>query len=183
MTPTPEILTALGITKEDIITRCAQLILDGRNDDEEYSSGIESAVTKEVKAAVNERLETAIRDHVHPKVAAMMENLVLQETNTWGEKKGTPVTFVEYLVQRAEQSMIEQVNYEGKSKGEKSYGDWSAKSTRIAYMINQHLYINIERAMKEILSGANDTVRKGLVVACKTALANIKIQVATKLDT
>lgn len=112
----------------------------------------------------------------------IVENMVLTETNRWGEKTGKSVTFKEYLVQRAEAYMQEEVNYEGKPRGTDSFS-WSARSTRVAYMIHKHLHYEIEAAMKTALANVNSAVTKGLHEATKIAInevtSKLKVDVKT----
>lgn len=176
-------LLALGITEEDVLDRLTERILSGAEGDDGYRERFESLTRKAVKEQVDAILAKAVEDHILPRVAETVDNLTLEETNKWGEKKGTPpATFIEYLVQRAESYIREEVNYNGFAKGEErdSY-NWSKSTTRIAYMINKHLHYSIDTAMKKALGEVDGTVRKGLEDAVKIALANIKLTVQTQI--
>ena len=48
--------------------------------------------------------------------------------------------------------MQEEVDYNGKPKGTDSFS-WRPRSTRVAYMVDEHLHYSIERAMKDATHG------------------------------
>jgi hypothetical protein len=198
-------LAALGISKDDvvekIVDRAAHLALYGYSQDEggEDEPGearklrrlvsrqsLDEKLRKHITQQVDEHVTKLANEHVLPRVVEMIETLTLQRTNEWGEKRGTPVTFVEYLVQRADSYMREEVNYEGKAKienGQHTY-NWSKSSTRVAHMIDKHLHYSIERAMAEALKKFSGTMKDGLEGALKAALEtvvqNAKVVIETK---
>jgi len=102
-----------------------------------------------------------------------IENLTLQETNKWGEKTGTPVTFIEYLVKRADAYLIEPVNYDGKSKEEVGGYSFSGAQSRITHMVHKHLHYSIETAMKNALSQVNAALSGGIQATVKTKIDEI----------
>jgi hypothetical protein len=184
-------IESLGLSKDDIADRVVDRLVDtmlhGYSLDQDGEEVAENTKFKaEIQERVKKRIDQAIDEiagkHVLPNVAQYLETFCLQATNQWGEKKGERVTFVEYLVQRAEAYMAEKVNYAGKSKSEDGGYSWSANTTRVAYMIDKHLQYSIETAVKTALSEANKQIAGGLVGAVKVqlenALANIRVGVA-----
>lgn len=180
---TQEDLQRLGLSVEDIATRVVDRLVE-QFTDESTTTGIDFVprVEKAIKAKIDERIEAALQAHVLPKITAMVDDLCLQETNKWGEAKKEPVTFVEYLVGRVDAYIREPVNYAGKAEREDRY-NWTANTTRIAYMIHEHLQYNVSQAMKQALGDANASVRKGLEEAVKIALSNISVRVNTEIKT
>lgn len=185
-------LESLGFTKEDLQERvidqiCGQILAGKTYDEdgsEEYAdSQFKRKLEERLKQHMTERVNAIAEAHVLPHVTTLMENLVLQTTNKWGEKQGTPVTFIEYLVQRAEAYIQEDVNFQGQPKGHDSY-NWSKNTTRIAYMINAHLQYNIEKAMKQALETANGAIAGGIEKAVKIQLeqllAGLKVSAQVK---
>ena len=181
-------LEDLGLSTEEIAERVIDRTVDGilrsegmTDEDGRSVRGEESAFAKKVKAAVVAKIDKAVEDiaaaHVLPNITTYVENLTMQATNSWGEKTGVPITFRDYLVQRAEKWITEPVNYEGKSKGKDSY-NWSPSQTRIAHMIHAHLQYNIDTAIKGALKDLNSNIAKGLADAVKikleSALAGLK---------
>lgn len=183
-------LEALGLTEEDLIEKVVDRLVEnlqsriGFDDDGEFRSS--SSFGNKLNQMVTDRLDQAVEDigekHLLPQVDAMIENLVLQKTNEWGEAKGEPVSFTEYLVKRANAYITEKVSYDGKSKSESGSYSWSGTQTRIAHMIDRHLHYSIETAMKEALSTANSSIVKGLEDTVKIKLTEVasKLKVQVK---
>jgi hypothetical protein len=138
-----------------------------------------------LEAKVLERVHQAIDDiaakNVLPNVASYVENLTLQETNKWGEKTGSPLTFVEYLVQRAEHYITEKVDFQGRAKGQDSYS-WNGTQTRITYLVHEHLQYSIDTAMKDALKAANGNIVKGLEETVKLKLREIANGMNVKVE-
>lgn len=120
-------LESLGLSQEDLaeklVDRLAENLLTSINYDPEGGDWHSSSpFAKKLDKLVKDRLDQIVNDmaekHVLPGVTKMVEDMMLQETNKWGEKKGEPVSFREYLVSRADHWMREQVDYKGKSKGD-----------------------------------------------------------------
>lgn len=181
-------LEALGFTKEEIFQRVVDTIVrdltQSRHEDEdgeswfgesEFKRGIDKAVQARIDAEVSKTADL----HIAPRIAELIDGVTFQQTNQWGEKRGESVTFIEYLVQRAEAYMTEKVNYEGKTQKEGSGYSFTAMGTRVSYMIDKHLNYSIETAMKSAVQEANNSIAKGLNEAVKIAISNLTVQVKT----
>lgn len=186
-------LTSLGFTKEEladrVVQRIADQILSEQGIDENgESTTVASSLDRRLRKLVAERVDVTINalgeKHVLPNITNYVENLCLQETNKWGEKIGAKLTFVEYLVKRAESYMTEPVNFDGKSKDESSSYGWSGTQTRITHLVHKHLHYSIESAIKAALAGATTTIAKSLHETCRLkineAAASLTINVKTK---
>lgn len=183
-------LESLGITKEELQTRvieqmCNKLLMGiATDEDGEYkvSSSFNNQLQKLIVDHVNAAVSGYAEKFVLPNVSSYIENLTLQETNKWGEKTGRKMTFTEYLVERAEAYIKEDVNYEGKTKAEAGGYSWSKAQTRIAHMIDKHLHYSIESAMEAALKTANSHIVEGLEKTVKIKLAEIaeKLKVVIK---
>lgn len=185
-------LEALGLDQdklaEKLVDRLAQNMLtsigyDENGDDWFGTSPFASKLNNMVKARLDQIINELADKHVLPRVNEMVEGLVLQQTNQWGEKVGKPVTFIEYLTQRADAYMQEEVNLDGKTKAESGSYSWSKRSTRVAYMIDRHLHYSIESAMKAALANVNSSVAAGLEEATKTAIREVTGKLTVKVDT
>lgn len=183
-------LESLGLSKEDIqdrvIDQLCRTVLSGKTYDEDgneewVDSQFKYKLDERVKAQIEASISAMAEKHILPNVHAFVENLTLQQTNKWGEKQGKPVTFIEYLTQRAEAYIQEEVSYDGKTREQGGYG-WSKSTTRIAYLIHQHLQYSIESAMKEALKTANSAIAGGIQEAVKIKLQEVVsgLQVAVK---
>jgi hypothetical protein len=161
------------------------------NYDADCESAIESDFSKGIKRAVLSKVEAKISEiaerDILPKVGDFIENLVLQETNSWGEKKREPISFIEYLVRRAENYIREEVNYEGvseahaKAKGNSWYQ--SGKQTRLAYMVDRHIKHNIRVAMTDAVQNLNDTIVPALADTCRMKLAELSTILKVSCET
>lgn len=182
-------LTELGISPEKleelVVDRVSDIILHGIYDEHEgdFSGGMKRKFQDAIQSRIDKRVEEIADEHIAPRVEEMLANISLQATNSWGEKRGEPLSFVEYLIQRAEKYMLEEVNFEGKAKSEAGGYSWSKASTRVAYMVNKHLHYSIETAMKQAVADANKVIVGGLEQAVKIGLQNVAAGLKVKVET
>lgn len=180
-------LESLGFTKDQIAERIIDAAVDrllgtpGDEDTDQHS--FSSKMREAIRARVNETIDRLATEHVLPRVSDMVENICIQETTKWGEKRGEPKTFVESLTERAEAYLAEKADYQGKSKEEGSYS-WSGMQTRITALVHQHLHFSIETAMKAALASVTSSIAKGIQETVKLKLAEaaaaMKVEVKTK---
>jgi hypothetical protein len=187
-------LESLGFTKDDVEKKlldrlCGELLGSGvvYDDEEEGSprqvrSAFRQKLEKAIQAQIDASIAKIIDEHIKPHVDEIVSGLTLQATNKWGEAKGERLTFIEYLVQRAEAYMTEEVNFQGKTRARESCS-WSAAQTRIAWMVHQHLQYNIEVAMKKALANANSTIVVGLQEAVKIKLKEVSDSLTVSVQT
>lgn len=183
----------LGLTNDDLVERvvakCVDRVMESAGYDEDgESEAVPSTFARKLHDAVKKRIDAAVEKiaakHVLPNVTTYLEQLELKATNQWGEARGPAVTFVEYLVQRAEHYMTEKVDHSGKAKDDAgNYGSWSGSQTRIAYLIHQHLQYSIETAMKQVLKDGNAILIEGLEKTCKAKLEEIAKQLKVEVKT
>lgn len=178
-------LEALGFTKEELQRRVIDQIVEQmmHEPDEDEDGGtfirrsdFRQALDKQIKSHIDATVGRLAEQHVLPNVSKYIENLSLVETNAWGEKTKEPVTFIEYLVKRAETYLTEKVDNDGKSKDEAGGYSWSGKQSRVTYLINRHLQYSIETAMKDAVAKANAILVVGLQETAKLKLAEIAQQ-------
>lgn len=176
-------LTDLGISPEDlreqIIERAAEKLAE-----QAYEYDWQRPARELVQNTVKAEVAKIAAETVEPLIAGKIEEIILQRTNDWGEAKGEKVSFRQYLVHRAEAYIVEKVNYDGKDKAESNGYGWSGTQTRITHLINKHLHHEIEKAMKEALSTATNTIAKGIHETARLKLneiaASMKVAVTTK---
>lgn len=188
-------LKSLGFTQEDLQERVIDRICENLLSSTEYSpddgreypveSRFKTAIDKRVKEQIDATINALAQKHVLPNVSQYIEELTIQQTNQWGEKKGSPVTFIEYLISRAQDYMREEVNSAGKSKAEcDSYGWTGTKQTRITHLIHGHLHYSIETAMKDALKVATGEIARGIHETARLKLneiaAGMKVAVTAK---
>ncbi len=184
-------LKALGITEEDLIARIVDStvsrMLDSIGYDEDGDEFVDNSrmatrLTEIVQKMIDAKVQALADTHVKPLIASRLESLVLQQTNKWGEKTGQPVTFIEYLTQRAEVYMAEPVDINGKTQNEDRY-NWRQYSTRVAHMMEKYLATSIRIAMEQALKDANASISKGLAEAVKIALADAQAKLKVDVRT
>ena len=185
-------LESLGFTKEELQQRvinqlCEQFTTTVGYNQDDGSYPVETDFAKQIEKLVKNRIDETINaiaeKHVLPNVTQYVENLTLQETNKWGEKKGGKVTFIEYLIHRAEAYMQEQVDHNGKGKSESGGYSWSGVQTRITYLVHEHLRYSIDTAMKQAMKEATGQIARGIHETVRMQLneisAKLKVEVKT----
>lgn len=184
-------LEELGITKNELVERviercCDRILLEHRvnsdGDNWDYDSPIAVSLKKIFQAHVDAALAEVVDKYILPKAAQYIENVTLQMTNKWGEKRGEPLTFLEYLTQRAEAYLTEEVDYNGKTRGQDSCG-WKADQTRIAFMVGKHLQYAIQTMMESAMKSANSAIVGGIEGAVKIKLAEVAEKLQVKVTT
>lgn len=186
-------IESLGLTQEELQERvvnkiCNDLLSSELADDEDGVVSVSSPLAKKLQKAIKERIDQGIaklaETHVLPNVDTYIENIILQETNRWGEATGAKLTLREYLVQRADAYLREDVNYEGKDKTQANGYSWSKSQTRITHLVHQHLHYTIESAMKEAVGNVNKVIAPALAETCKIKLneivAGLQVEVKTR---
>jgi len=178
-----DLLQQIGLTQQEIQERVIDRIVvsmteahgcdeDG-NETGPFDSKFKRELDKRVELKINETISKLFEAHVAPNIESLISTFTLQQTNSWGEKTGNPVTFTEYLVQRADAYVREEVDSSGQSRKESSSSYWSKSTTRIAFMIDKYLQYNIQNAMKEAMQTANSSIAKGIEEAVKMKLAEL----------
>ncbi len=187
------LLKELGLSQEEIRNRVVDKMAEelfsstalGEDGEVEYynASQLKKDLDKLVTQRIDQKIGELFKQHCAPHIGKQIDEIVIQETNQWGEKTGAkPVGIIEYLMQRIDHYITEKVNYEGKAKRDDSY-NWTASTTRISYLINSHLQFHIETAVKNALQTANSQIAKGIEDAVKIKLGevlnNVKCNVTT----
>lgn len=169
----------LGISqdelREQVIERAAQKLRDS------IDTGDYGHLDRVVKEATDKAVTRYIDKVIVPLIQKDIEAITFQATNEWGEKRGKEVTFREYLVERTEKWLREEVNYEGKPRGTDSFS-WKPYQTRVAHMIHQHLHYAIENAVKDMLKKANESIVGGIEQTVKIKLAEIQTALSVKSE-
>lgn len=177
-------LASLGFSKEELLQRIVDQACESLLYGDEMLDGIQKQIDARVKKQVLDKINELAEQHVLPNVARYVENITMQETNQWGEAKGVKITFVEFLVNRANAYLQEQVDGDGKSKTEKDSYNWSGKQTRITHLVHAHLHNSIKQAMEEAMKVGVGEIARGIHETARLKLneiaAGMKVQVTTK---
>lgn len=182
-------LNDLGLDKEKladmVIERMCERLLGKpaeQDDDPEYDyyhDTVEQRLLKRIEDRVTAEVDRHAERSVLPRVDELILGLKMTLTNKWGEPKGEPKTFTEYLAERAEQYLLQSVGYDGKPK-DRGYG--CDEYTRIAYLVDKHLAGEIRKAMNDTAKQVESIVAKGMVDTAKLKLDEIRKTISVKID-
>lgn len=186
-------LEQLGFSKDEVLDRivdgCVEGILkttyyDEDGDPVKRESAILGRIVKKITEQVDKAVGEVVEIHILPNARQYVESICLQETNRWGEKKGNSVTFVEYLVKKAEEYLTEDVDSNGKNQKESQSSYWCKSQSRISHLVHSHLHYRIETAMQQAVKGVNEAFVGGLEstvrIKLEEILAKMKVNVVTK---
>ena len=175
-------LKELGFSEDDILQRVVDAIADRvllGELSEDYDGDMvaeSSSFARKLKDKIHERIDEAVENlaekHTLPNINEYLENLTIQSTNQWGERKGESLTLIEYLTKKAEGYLTEDVNHQGKSKKEDNY-NWRASNTRVGHLINKKIHFQIESAIEGALKELNNGIAEGLDGVVKIQLQNV----------
>jgi hypothetical protein len=162
------VLEVLGMTQEEIqervIDRMVEQIMTeetsyydedtGKSYKETRQSQMERQLRKLVQSRIDAQVTAVADEHLAPRIREIIESTKLQETTKWGEKKGEPLTFIEYLVTRAEVYLKEQVNERGETRADRDY-NWNGVQTRLAFLVHSDLHKAIQSAVSDAIGNAH----------------------------
>lgn len=183
------LLEQIGITKEELQKRVVERLCDRvmgtvecDGDGYEYSTDSQFArkLAASVEEAVDKRIEEIGAKYVDPQVSEIVEKLTIQRTNEYGDKKGKPYTFVEYMASRAEAYLMESVDSQGNPKTADRYN--TATQTRLTHLVDQHLHYAVSTAMNNAVKNANTVLADALTETCKIKLAEIVAKLEVKIE-
>ena len=172
---------SLGLSKEDVAERVVETIAerilkettyDEDGDPKSFPSKVEKTLRELVQERVNKRVEEIAEAEIIPKLTDYIDNLTFTKTNSYGEPKAAPQTLREYLTEKAEKYLTEDVNYNGKTKSEEGY-NWSKNTTRILYLVREHLQYEVKTVLEKALKEANSQIAGGIQGAIKISLEQI----------
>jgi len=174
-------LEALGISPEDlgnrIVDQCVEALLNstGFNPDTEEETRYESRFKREIEAriqkAVDEKIAALAAVHLIPKVGEMIEMADMRKTSAYGEPKGPPMSFKEYIAHRAAEYMSEDVDSECLSKAEEggSYR-WKPEGPRLTVLMRGYIRDSLEKHAKAAITDVNKVIAKNIETAARDAI-------------
>ena len=187
-------LEALGVSPEDLAERIidqavnALLYSTGFNQDAEeevtYESKFKNAIEAKIQQTVDQKISAIASEHVLPKVGDLIEQANMRQTSKYGEPKGDPMTFKEYIAYRADAYMTEDVNLQGQSKNECSDSySWRSQGPRMTVLMRNYVKDSMESAAKAAVTDINKVIAKNIEKAAKDAIAStvehLKVSIAT----
>jgi hypothetical protein len=177
---------SLDLSEDELQERVIEAIADkilgsaGINGALDFSDAV---LRRELNKAVQERMDRGFAElaekYILPNITTILEELTLQKTNQWGERKGPPCTFIEFFTQCAENYLTEKVDFEGKSAKEQYHG--ALNQTRAVYLIHQQLHHDIEKGMREALRTLEAKLVGGLQKTAADILAELVAKTSIKI--
>jgi len=186
-------LEALGVSAEDLAERIidqavhALLYSTGFNPETEeevtYENKFKKAIEAKIQQTVDLKIAAIASEHILPRVGEMIEQANMRQTSKYGEQKGEPMTFKEYLAYRADAYMTEEVNLQGQSKNECSDSySWRSKGPRMTVLMRNYVKDSMESAAKAAVTDINKVIAKNIEKAAKDAIAstvaNLKVAIS-----
>lgn len=185
-------LEALGVNREELVERIidqavnALLSSSGFDPDSEEEVTYESKFKREINAriqkAVDQKIGELAEKHLIPHVGEMIETADMRKTNRFGEPTSPPLTFKEYIAERAEQYMSEDVDMNCKSKSEGDSYNWRASGPRLTVLMTMYIRSTLEDHAKKAVTDVNKVIAKNIENAAKSAIRaaaeSIKVSVS-----
>ena len=174
-------LESLGISPEElgqrIVDQAVETLLrsTGFNPDTEEETRYESRFKREIQdriqKAVDEKIGALAAAHLIPRVGELIESADMQKTNGYGEKKGDPMTFKEYIAHRADVYMTEDVDINGKARHEGDSYQWRSCGPRLTVLMRNYIRDTMETAAKAAVTDVNKVIAKNIEKAARDAIA------------
>lgn len=185
----------IEFTREEILGHVAKKMIESMNfhgsDDDGEPFNVEWAqnVQAQMRAMINSRVEKGIaaavaklaEEVVDPKLEEMIRGALIQRTNYYGEKRGEAMSFTEYLVTLAQESVDAEVDMNGKTKeqSDRPY-DWRKSGTRLSHAIDRYMMSYLDAAMKTIVASANETFVDGMTKSIQHSLTDLASRVKVR---
>ena len=173
-------LTAIGISQDKIIelvvNQIVASVMSGTSYDEDgdevrCDSAFSRRVEAYVKQAIDEKVAAIAEQHIVPTIGKTIDEFVIKKTNEYGEMKGEPVTFTEYLVSQADKWLQAEVDHSGNPVQGHRYN--TTYQTRLTHCVHEYLYSTIATAMKQAVDGIGSKIGDSIRETTKIQLAKI----------
>lgn len=181
---------AIGMEQDELQERVVQGLVTrilGTESEDEYGETIRPKVMKEVNDiitnTVHRCIENIANEHVYPMAEKLVTEHVFQPTTNWGEKKGEPRSFIEYLDEKAVAYFRESVDAGGRAQEEihvHSRRDWKAVGNRINFMVDKSLAKQIKEALDDAIGNLHLSLADALAETARDTLA--KVAAASKVE-
>jgi len=147
-----------------------------------YESRFKREIQERIQKAVDQKIADLAEIHLIPKVGEMIERANLQKTNNYGEKKGEPMTFIEYIAERASVYMTEDCDINGKTRSEGDTYSWRSCGPRLTVLMRSYIRDTLEKHAKNAVADVNkviaDNMKKAAIDAINSVASGIKVSVA-----
>lgn len=179
----------LGITQDQmrdmVIEKMADKALEEVGLDEEgnaykhMNKAVLNAVYKRVDVMVHEAVTKILSETTEKGIEEWVAGLGFLRTNNYGEPKGEPLTFREWLEKKVSAWFNEKVDANGSTSG---YG--SKDTNRLSLIIHKHIHYHVQTCVERVIKDGNAVIAGGIEANVKQALSDIaakmKVTVTTK---
>ena len=95
---TPELLAALGISREDVLERMAEMALASSEfRDGEYAGVVSNLVSKTVAARISSHIEEEIGGFIDSNLSDVLGKMRFRKIDTWGDSRGEGMGLHQYI--------------------------------------------------------------------------------------
>lgn len=162
MTITPEVLSTLGITKEDVVAAISKGAIVISEEDYSIHELIEGAINKHLEVSTKSAVEKAVHDKMSADIPTMLETMKFQPTDSWGSPKGEAKTFKEFVANAVDQVFMKKVD---------QWGKWDSGSiknqTYIEFLLFENLKGHVQHHVKQALGSSGEAVGKAIADAVR----------------
>lgn len=181
----------LGITPDDIADRVAEKIAKtmlvtvvpdydddtGEPIESEQETPFQTLVRKRVAEKVSAAVDALAEKYIGSELEGRLEAMTFPQTNNYGEKKGEPLTLLEYIARRTETYLTERVDYQGRS----GYSASTVDRTRVVWMLEQYLAERMKEQFSKALATANQQIVNGIAATMKEKLAEVAAKLSVQV--
>jgi hypothetical protein len=176
-----ELLQTIGLTQDDLKDRiidqaCEELLRGKGADEDRFESTLARALGSKIEKRIAATADAFVDKTVGPHVAKYIDQTLLQPTDNWGNNKGTPKTFAEYVIERFNAYLKERVTPSGQTAG---YRENTVE--RGAWLVTQHISAAIDKIIKDSIGTAVATIKDGIDGQIKSVLERTFVEVSTEV--
>lgn len=178
-----EILQAIGLNQEELADRVVDNLVDRFYDDRDFNKCLHDKVI----STLNSKIDAIANTIIAPMIENMLSNIVIQETNQFGEKKyeSVPVSFIEYITARADEYLSEPVDNCGRSKEEcaEKRESWDpSRKTRLQHIVNGRIRGDIAEVSQKFIKGLTPALHEGVKSITTQMINNFSESVIRGID-
>lgn len=181
----------LGITPDDIADRVAGKIAStmlakvvpdyddetGAAFDTDKPTAFAEMVRKRVARKVEQAVDAIADKRIGENIAGRLEEIRFPQTNGYGEKKGEPLTLLEFIDRRVNTYLTERVDYQGRT----GYSASQVDRTRVVWMLEQFLAERMKEHFSKALANANQQIVDGIAQTMKDKLAEVAAKLSVQV--
>ena len=158
-----EFAANLGMDREELAERLVSRMLKTEYDeyDEEIRSSWERRLGKAATSALEEAVSEMAKESIEPAAQKMVRELVLQPSDRWGVNQGSPTSFEDYMAKMAREWMFEEVDKNGKPKGDQGYR-FTAVGRRIDVLVRGVIKKEVDERMQVLADTISGQLEKKL---------------------